>query len=109
MLVFDRPHRIGRILRTWSKHGASQREASTATFPNGEVATITSLTPRTERDFVLAQLSKPVTDIAAAPLGSTAPAVADTLTVVGYGRTASTWAPLQPHAGAYSVGQQQWF
>jgi len=79
-------------------------QASTATFPNGEVATITSLTPRTERDFVLAQLSRPVTDIAAAPLGATAPAVGDNLTVVGYGRTASTWAPLQPHAGAYSVG-----
>jgi V8-like Glu-specific endopeptidase len=79
-------------------------QASTAAFPNGEVATIASLTPRTERDFVLAQLSKPVTDIAAAPLGATAPAVGDNLTVVGYGRTATTWTPVQPHATAYSVG-----
>ncbi|MER6678076.1 S1 family peptidase [Streptomyces sp. NPDC000983] len=69
----------------------------------GETRTITELVPHPSRDAVLARLSRPVTTIAPVSLASAAAAPGEQLTVAGYGRTASEWAPLRLHSGGFNV------
>ncbi|GCB46511.1 trypsin-like serine protease [Streptomyces sp. NL15-2K] len=68
----------------------------------GAVRQVVELVPRTDRDLVLARLSRPVTTAPVA-LATAAPTVGEQLTVAGYGRTKGEWAPLKLHTGAFSV------
>ncbi|MFD0316898.1 S1 family peptidase [Streptomyces flavalbus] len=69
----------------------------------GQVIRVVELVPRTDRDLVLARLSRPVTTATPVTLASTAPTVGEQLTVAGYGRTKGEWAPLKLHTGAFSL------
>ncbi|MFI6862559.1 trypsin-like serine protease [Streptomyces sp. NPDC050421] len=64
---------------------------------------VVEIVPRTDRDVVLARLSRPVTNVTPAQLATTAPAAGTELTFAGYGRTKTVWAPLQLHTGTYGV------
>ncbi|MFJ9347201.1 FG-GAP-like repeat-containing protein [Streptomyces sp. NPDC101237] len=73
---------------------------------------VLQLIPHPDRDLVMARiddpsienpLDGPFPDIAAAQLGSAAPAQGDRLRAVGYGRTRSEWAPGKAHAGEFGV------
>lgn len=75
------------------------------TGTGGKVVEITELVPRADRDLVMAKLATPVTDITPVVLATTPPAAGETLQAVGYGRTADTWVPNRPHAGAFTVTQ----
>ncbi|MFI9760790.1 trypsin-like serine protease [Streptomyces sp. NPDC051963] len=69
----------------------------------GAAREIVELVPRTDRDAVLARLNRPVTNVAPIALATTAPTTGETLTLAGYGRTASEWAPLSLHTGTFTV------
>ncbi|MEA5366400.1 trypsin-like serine protease [Amycolatopsis sp., V23-08] len=69
----------------------------------GAERSIVDLLFRADRNAVLAKLSAPVTDVAPAVVGTTAPAVDERLRVVGYGRTATEWVPDAPHTATVAV------
>ncbi|MFE9614279.1 trypsin-like serine protease [Streptomyces sp. NPDC006012] len=69
----------------------------------GQVVNVVELAPRTDRDLVLARLSRPVTTATPVALATTAPTAGEALTAAGYGRTKDEWAPLKLHSGAFSV------
>jgi len=73
------------------------------TTSQGVVRQVVELVPRTDRDLVLAHLSRPVTTSATVALATTAPTAGEELRVAGYGRTEGEWAPLKLHTGAFSV------
>ncbi|MGW3988385.1 trypsin-like serine protease [Streptomyces sp. NPDC004830] len=64
---------------------------------------VVELVPRTDRDVVLARLSRPVTKATPIALASTAPVAGEELRFAGYGRTAAEWSPLSLHTGVYTV------
>lgn len=76
---------------------------SDLTGTDGAVRDIVELVPRTDRDVVLARLSRPVTNVAPLVLATTAPTTGEELKFTGYGRTATEWAPLKLHTGTLSV------
>jgi hypothetical protein len=69
----------------------------------GQVRTVVDVMPRTDRDLVLARLSKPVIDVAPAKIGTTAPAGGDVLRVAGFGRTATEWVPDRLSTAMFTV------
>ncbi|MFF7050692.1 S1 family peptidase [Streptomyces griseorubiginosus] len=69
----------------------------------GAARQIVQLVPRTDRDAVLARLNRPVTNVTPIALATAAPTAGETLTLAGYGRTATEWAPLSLHTGGFSV------
>ncbi|MBW8739145.1 MAG: trypsin-like serine protease [Streptomyces turgidiscabies] len=69
----------------------------------GAVREIVELVPRTDRDVVLARLNRPVTNVTPVALATAAPTAGEELTLAGFGRTASEWAPFSLHTGAFSV------
>ncbi|WP_285563717.1 MULTISPECIES: trypsin-like serine protease [unclassified Streptomyces] len=73
------------------------------TSTSGAQRKIVELVPRADRDVVLARLDRPVTDVAPAPLATTAPAAGEELKFAGYGRSKDEWAPLKLHTGTYTV------
>ncbi|MBU6530271.1 trypsin-like serine protease [Streptomyces mayonensis] len=74
------------------------------TGTGGAVRTVVELVPRTDRDAVLARLNRPVTDVTPVALATAAPTAGEELTLSGYGRTTTEWAPLNLHTGTFSVG-----
>ncbi|MFJ2814800.1 trypsin-like serine protease [Streptomyces sp. NPDC087294] len=76
---------------------------SDLTGTSGAAREIVELVPRTDRDAVLARLDRPVTGVAPISPATTAPTAGETLTLAGYGRTASEWAPLNLHTGTFTV------
>ncbi|WP_433788954.1 trypsin-like serine protease [Actinoplanes sp. CA-252034] len=52
-----------------------------------------------DRELALAKLSAPVIDVAPVPIAAVAPAAGESLQVLGYGRTATTWVPGRLHRG----------
>ncbi|MEU6339616.1 S1 family peptidase [Streptomyces sp. NPDC046977] len=89
--------------------GGAPRLKTTATIGRsdltttaGQVVNVVELVPRTDRDLVLARLSRPVT-ATPATLASGAPTAGEHVTVAGYGRTKDEWAPLELHSGAFSA------
>ncbi|MFI8201307.1 S1 family peptidase [Streptomyces sp. NPDC085937] len=64
---------------------------------------VVEIVPRTDRDVVLARLSRPVLDVTPAPFATTAPVSGAELTFAGYGRTDTVWAPPKLHTGTYTV------
>ncbi|WP_374223423.1 trypsin-like serine protease [Streptomyces sp. F63] len=69
----------------------------------GAVREVVELVPRTDRDVVLARLSRPVTNVTPIALATAAPAAGEELKFAGYGRSATEWAPLNLHTGTFSV------
>ncbi|WP_405426964.1 trypsin-like serine protease [Micromonospora sp. NBC_00617] len=69
----------------------------------GQQRGVASIEPHPDRDLALVRLSSPVTDVPPVALATTAPAAAETLTVTGYGRTATEWVPSQLHQGSFTV------
>lgn len=73
------------------------------TGTGGAVRTIVELVPRTDRDVVLARLNRPVTNVNPIALATAAPTAGEELTLAGYGRSSTEWAPLSLHTGVFSV------
>ncbi|MGK3937262.1 trypsin-like serine protease [Streptomyces caeruleatus] len=69
----------------------------------GAARQIVELVPRSDRDAVLARLNRPVTGVNPIALATAAPTAGETLTLAGYGRTATEWSPLSLHTGAFTV------
>ncbi|MFD8204665.1 S1 family peptidase [Streptomyces sp. NPDC059701] len=74
------------------------------TGSGGAVRTVVELVPRTDRDVVLARLNRPVTNVTPVALATAAPTAGEELTLAGYGRSKTEWAPLNLHTGTFSVG-----
>ncbi|MET9825526.1 trypsin-like serine protease [Streptomyces sp. NPDC006349] len=74
-----------------------------ATVGGDQVRNVVELRPHGERDLVLARLAQPVPGVTPVPVAAAAPAAGQELTVVGHGRTASEWVPLDRHTGTFSV------
>ncbi|MGW8743898.1 trypsin-like serine protease [Streptomyces sp. NPDC055794] len=73
------------------------------TGTQGAVRQVVELVPRTDRDVVLARLNRPVTNVTPLALATTAPTAGEELTLAGYGRSKTEWAPLNLHTGVFSV------
>ncbi|MFE9250798.1 trypsin-like serine protease [Streptomyces sp. NPDC007088] len=69
----------------------------------GSAREVVALVPRGDRDVVLARLNRPVTNVPPIPLATAAPVPGEELTLAGYGRTATDWAPMSLHTGAFQV------
>ncbi|MFI2712125.1 trypsin-like serine protease [Micromonospora sp. NPDC018662] len=72
---------------------------STAGQERGGVAVL----PHPDRNLALLRLANPVTGVTPVALATAAPAAAETLTVAGYGRTATEWVPNRLHAADFTV------
>ncbi|MEV3857147.1 trypsin-like serine protease [Streptomyces sp. NPDC050095] len=79
------------------------KSPTTAVVGTTEQRRIVELAPRTDRDVVLARMSRPVTTIAPVALAATAPAAGEELTFAGYGRTTTEWSAVAAHTGTYTV------
>ncbi|MFE2356996.1 trypsin-like serine protease [Streptomyces parvulus] len=73
------------------------------TGTGGAVRQIVELVPRADRDAVLARLNRPVTNVTPLAPATTAPDAGEELTLAGYGRSKTEWAPLNLHTGVFSV------
>ncbi|MEV4431585.1 trypsin-like serine protease [Streptomyces sp. NPDC049585] len=74
------------------------------TRDSGVVADVVELVPREDRDLVMAKLDKPVTGVAPASLGFSAPLAGEELWAAGYGRTKSEWVPDNLHYAKFTAG-----
>ena len=73
------------------------------TTTGGEQRKVVELVPHENRDLVLGRLARPVTSISPVALATSAPAPGEQLTIPGFGRTATEWAPLRLHTGTFGV------
>lgn len=73
------------------------------TKSDGYVRGVDKIVPHPERDLVLARLADAALGATTLPVGSTPPAVGDTLVAAGFGRTADTWVPNTLHTGEFKV------
>ncbi|MFJ6934827.1 trypsin-like serine protease [Streptomyces sp. NPDC101132] len=64
---------------------------------------VTALAPREDRQLVLAQLARPVTEVAPVRLATAAPAAGTAVTAAGFGRTRTDWVPGKAHSGAFDT------
>ncbi|WP_240139865.1 trypsin-like serine protease [Streptomyces sp. MUM 178J] len=71
--------------------------------PAARTVAITEVVPRSDRDLVMARLAEPVTDVAPVQLAVSAPQKGETLEAMGYGRTATGWAPDRLHSGEFGI------
>ncbi|NJC70227.1 trypsin-like serine protease [Planosporangium thailandense] len=69
----------------------------------GHVLAVTTLVPRDGRNLVLAKLASAVTDVAPVALATTPATTGQTVTVAGYGRTATEWVPDTQHTAQFTV------
>ncbi|MFJ2782064.1 trypsin-like serine protease, partial [Kitasatospora sp. NPDC087315] len=76
---------------------------STVTI-GGKSADIAELVPRTDRDLVMARLAAPVDGITPAVFATTAPVTGESLSVPGFGRTATQWRPSASHTVTHTAG-----
>ncbi|MEU8844470.1 FG-GAP-like repeat-containing protein [Streptomyces roseus] len=87
------------------------KETTTVTVGRTDLATsgghttqIVELVPREDRDLVMARLDKPAFGITPATMSTTASTAGQELTVAGFGRTATQWAPSKIHTATFTVG-----
>lgn len=90
--------------------GGPPASATTATIGRADLATsagqvraVLELVPHTDRDLVLARLEAAATGIDPVAVAVDPPPVGEELTALGYGRTATEWAPLLRHGGQFAV------
>jgi len=69
----------------------------------GHERAVVSVIPHPDRELALARLSAPVTDVTPVTLATTPPVAIETLTVAGYGRTATEWVPNRLHGATFTV------
>ncbi|MEE1941832.1 trypsin-like serine protease [Streptomyces sp. TRM 70361] len=79
-------------------------QATTATVDGEQRRVVAVHAAGDGQDAALVRLDRPVTGSAPIALAAAAPAEGDTLTVTGYGRTATDWAPVSPHTGSFTAG-----
>ncbi|WP_411105042.1 trypsin-like serine protease [Streptomyces sp. cmx-4-9] len=77
---------------------------ATVILADGKRIAVAELAPRTDRDLTLARLATPATGPTGITYAAAAPAAGAELTAVGLGRTATEWAPLKAHTGAFTLG-----
>ncbi|WP_459651139.1 trypsin-like serine protease [Kitasatospora sp. Ki12] len=75
---------------------------TTATV-SGHTADVAELVTRSDRDVVMARLTTPIDGVTPAALAAAAPTSGENLRVAGFGRTATEWAPLKPHASTHTA------
>ncbi|WP_433797069.1 FG-GAP-like repeat-containing protein [Actinoplanes sp. CA-252034] len=63
----------------------------------------TRVVPHASRDVVLVKLATSALGVTPVKVATTAPVAGETLSVIGYGRTATTWVPEQAHLGTFVV------
>ncbi|MGW6983053.1 trypsin-like serine protease [Streptomyces sp. NPDC054932] len=73
-------------------------------FKGGHHSDIAELVPHPDRDLVMARLATPAANVTPAVFSPSAPAAGHSLTVSGYGRTKTVWAPPSRHDGAFTAG-----
>ncbi|MFF4922507.1 trypsin-like serine protease [Kitasatospora sp. NPDC001261] len=85
-----------------SLQAGAPKWTTTATIGGKSVA-IADLTPRTDRDLVMARLAAPVDGIAPLAVAASAPVTGQTLVAPGFGRTKTEWRPGTMHTGTFSL------
>ncbi|MFE0737469.1 trypsin-like serine protease [Streptomyces sp. NPDC058855] len=87
------------------------KEKTTVTVGRTDLATsgghttdITQLVPHPDRDLVMARLAQPATTVTPVALSATAPTAGEELTVAGFGRTGTEWAPSKVHTAVFTAG-----
>ncbi|MEU6621890.1 trypsin-like serine protease [Streptomyces litmocidini] len=70
----------------------------------GHTTDIVQLVPHPDRDLVMARLAQPAAGVTPVSLSSTAPQADEELTIAGFGRTATEWAPSKVHTATFAVG-----
>ncbi|MFD0345728.1 trypsin-like serine protease [Kitasatospora aburaviensis] len=70
----------------------------------GHTAAVVELVPRADRDLVMARLDTPAIAVTPLAVSATAPSQGGELSVTGYGRTRTEWAPIAPHTASFGVG-----
>ncbi|WP_307970423.1 trypsin-like serine protease [Salinispora arenicola] len=73
------------------------------TASTGYEAPAVSIIPHPDRNLALVRLSGRAAGIPAIPIATTEPAASETLTISGYGRTATEWVPNRLHAASFTV------
>ncbi|WP_327732839.1 trypsin-like serine protease [Streptomyces nojiriensis] len=76
---------------------------TTVTLSGGTVLNVVELTPRTDRDLVLARLDRAAQGITPVALAATAPAAGHQVSAAGFGRTKTEWVPDKVHRAAFAV------
>jgi hypothetical protein len=70
---------------------------------SGYVVPALRVLPHPDRDVALVELAASITGITPIPVSAQAPAVGETVEVLGFGRTATTWVPDQPRMASFTV------
>lgn len=65
------------------------------------------LVPHADRDLVMVKLGWRVVGVEPVKVATTAPAIGDQLTSLGFGRTKSEWVPNKAHTGAFTVASAE--
>ncbi|MFD9359752.1 RICIN domain-containing protein [Streptomyces sp. NPDC060031] len=73
------------------------------TQPTGTVVEAVELVPHADRDLVMVKLAWRVVGVEPVKVASTAPAVGEQLTSLGFGRTKTEWVPQKLHSGVFAV------
>ncbi|MFF4427462.1 trypsin-like serine protease [Streptomyces sp. NPDC001549] len=77
---------------------------SDLTTSGGHTTGIVELVPRTDRDLVMARLDQPAYNVTPVTLSAAAPTAGEELTIAGFGRTDTEWAPTKVHSSTFTVG-----
>ncbi|MFJ8045536.1 trypsin-like serine protease [Kitasatospora sp. NPDC096147] len=70
----------------------------------GKTVDILEIVPRADRDLSLVRLSQALPGVTPMKLAVGAPAAAESLRVIGHGRTTTDWIPAKPHAATHTAG-----
>ncbi|MER7466817.1 RICIN domain-containing protein [Streptomyces sp. NPDC097981] len=73
------------------------------TQSTGTVVEAVELVPHADRDLVMVKLAWRVVGVDPVKVATTAPAIGDRLTSLGFGRTKTEWVPNKAHTGAFTV------
>lgn len=73
------------------------------TRSTGTVVDAVELVPHPDRDLVMVKLGWRVVGVEPVKIATTAPAIGEQLTSLGFGRTKSEWVPDKAHTGAFTV------
>ncbi|MEV6684067.1 RICIN domain-containing protein [Streptomyces sp. NPDC051130] len=71
--------------------------------PSGTVVEAVELVPHADRDLVMVKLAWRVVGVQPVKVASTAPAIGEQVTALGFGRTKTEWVPDKAHVGMFTV------
>ncbi|MFF7459653.1 trypsin-like serine protease [Kitasatospora sp. NPDC008115] len=69
----------------------------------GTATSVVRIVPRADRDLVMVRLANPADGVTPAVLATTPPAAGESLSVPGYGRTATAWIPSKLHTTTHTA------